>query len=775
MASTGRESSYLGRMNRSLLAALAALSLNATADEWRYWTWTGEARMGAATGRTAWFATSGGVLEWNLDDNTTRLHQRNDGLPSTDLVSIVSQFDGSVWTVSSRGDLAVKRPDESMWQTMGTYSAAPSPWTFTPRAMAMHHNRRTGRDVLVMGGPKGLTFFATDSGRSLDWTDQFGALGKREVRSVQLSGDTVWVGLMGGLVQIVPPWDSLGNNRAFVADPRRWSVLSQSDATDAYDALFPTASGMTWQPTFTFGAKGILLNQTGVFWNGRLFVRTGLPVRVLDDQIYPVHALDIGTELLVSSHNTADNFEPFSKGPLVLAADGTFREPPLPSNHFPAPPPPLSRIEPNGRILAWSNNIVATWNRSQSVWESPWKGAFRSTIVPFMTNFLTVDGDQTTLVSGPDQSVWVGSWGQGLWGTLPSADRSSDSLEWKQWVPNNSCLEGVNSTSQFVDFAVTNAMTSTDSAVWGVQYPKDTPTDSIILFETTAKAGASPRCWKFQGVVGAYHSGLLVQDRRIWIATATTGTLGGMLTVLNKPRHDASVATRVFRRSGDFRRVAATTIDGEAMVIAMTPNSLLAFPANTSKDTLLANSLTQPMPLSPRQKWRTLALDALGQIWVAGSEGIEIFSLRFADSSWVFRSVREVTTADGLPSNNVLALSVDPNTGTALVSTDAGLGLWSSPFRPLPSKLETSKAKVWPNPLRTRSHRELVVDGATAGSDFYLHAADGTLVLQLKADRQSGGYFRWSIPAPSQLRPGVYRWTLKDGKQKVGGPLLIAE
>jgi hypothetical protein len=67
------------------------------------------------------------------------------------------------------------------------------------------------------------------------------------------------------------------------------------------------------------------------------------------------------------------------------------------------------------------------------------------------------------------------------------------------------------------------------------------------------------------------------------------------------------------------------------------------------------------------------------------------------------------------------------------------------------------------------------VDGATAGSDFYLHAADGSLVLQLKAEHQSGGYFRWSIPAPSQLRPGVYRWTLKDGKQKVGGPLLIAE
>jgi len=758
-------------MNRSLLAALAALSLNASADEWRYWTWTGEARMGAATGRTAWFATSGGVLEWDLDANTTRLHQRNEGLPSTDLVSIASQSDGSVWTVSSRGDLAVKHPDESMWRTMGTYSAAPSPWTFAPRAMAMHKSSRTGREVLVMGGPKGLTFFATDSGRSLDWTDQFSTLGKREVRSLLLSNDTLWVGLMGGIARIVPPWDSIGNNRAFVADPRRWTLVAQSAQTDAYDALYPTAAGVVWQPSFTFGAKGILLNQGELWWKGRPFYRTGLPVKVWDDLPYPVHALDLGTELLVSSENTTTDFKPFSKGPLVLSADGTFREPPLPSNHFPAPPPPLSRIEPNGRILAWSNNTIATWNRSRSAWESPWKGAFRSTIVAFKTNFLTADGDQTTLVSGPGQSVWVGSWGQGLWGTLPPTDPDSDSLEWKQWTPSNSCLEGFKPGEP--NYPVINAMTSTDSSVWGVLKSENDATDSIQIFEVSLHR--DPSCWKFQGSVGSLHSGLLLQDRRLWVAAATTGSAAGVLTVLNQPQRNTKVATRVFRRFGDFRRVAAATIDGQSMVLALTPSSVVAFPANTIKDTLLANSLTQPGAISPRQKWRTMAIDALGQIWAAGSEGIDILSLQFVDSAWAFRLVREVTMEDGLPSNNILSLSLDLTTGAALVSTDAGLGLWSSPYRPLPSTLETGKARVWPNPLLTRSHRELVVDGATAGADFYLHAADGSLVLHLKADQQTGGYFRWSIPAPSQLRPGVYRWTLKDGKQKVGGPLLIAE
>ncbi len=42
-----------------------------------------------------------------------------------------------------------------------------------------------------------------------------------------------------------------------------------------------------------------------------------------------------------------------------------------------------------------------------------------------------------------------------------------------------------------------------------------------------------------------------------------------------------------------------------------------------------------------------------------------------------FRKVREVGVADGLPSNLVYGISIEPSTGMVLVTTDRGIGLWS--------------------------------------------------------------------------------------------------
>jgi len=756
-------------MHRSLLAALVALSVTPHAEEWRYWTWTGEARMGAISGRTAWFATSGGVLEWNLDANTSRLYQRNDGLVSTNLISIVAQGDGSIWTVSENGDLAVKRPDQTSWESRGTYSAKPSPWTFTPRAMAIHRDGGSGREVLVMGGPKGLTFFPTDGTIALDWTDQFGSLGKREVRSIAISGDTVWVGLLGALARIVPPWDSLGNNRAFMADPKRWTTIAKSPDSLAYvpyDALYPTSAGMAWQPTFTFGSRDILLSQDILWWKGGPYTTSGIPDALGNTGIYAVHALDIGSELLVSSSNTTASV--LSKGPMLLTADRTFRFPPRPANSFPGPPPSRIVTDPEGRITAWGDNRILTWNRRLNDWKQVGDNTLFASTPVAGTHLAAQAADMNTLANGPDHSIWIGFWGEGVWGARP-IEPGSDSLAWTRWSTANSCLEPVRlGEADVANYVTVNSIASDASSVWGVLYNQRESSDSTLLFQAPANSSDSLRCWKFDGAASVFHSGLLVRPDRIWVGSQK------YLTILNRPSANTSIATRVRRKSGDFRRLTRIDLAGQSVVIAMSPGELQVIP-ESKIDTVLVSSLRQASPITARQEWRSMAVDGLGQIWVAGSEGIDILALEQGASGWEIRKVREITTVDGLPSNNVFSLAVDPLTGSAAVTTDAGIGLWASPYRSLPTTLETKKARVWPNPLRTRSNRELVVDGATSTSEFYLLAADGSLVLHLGPEQQSGGYFRWAVPTPDQLRPGVYRWILKDGKKTVGGPLLVAE
>lgn len=752
-------------MIRKTLAAAFAFSLTTFAGEWRYWTWPGQARMSTIVDRTAWFATSGGVFEWNLDENTSKLHQRSDGLPNTDIVSVARQKDGSIWAVCSDGHLAVKRPTESSWQSKGTFSAEPSPWSFNARVVAMHRSSSTGREVLILGGAQGLAFFPTDSNTTLDWIDQFPSLGKREVRAITLIEDTLWVGVLGGMLRIVPPWDSLGNNRAFVSDPKRWSVLAQTEVTDDYSALFPTSIGMSWQPEYTWASKTALVNQGNLIWNTTAFANTPSPDVYGNNWIYPVHALDNGNELLVSSSFAASSasFNGYSKGPILITKDGTFQYPPSPSNSMPTPPPPAVVLQPGMKLTAWSSTQVQTWSRSQPSWTQPWNDSFASS-VSIMANFdLTDNVDMNTFVQGADGSLWAGSWGQGLWGAIPSSE-GNDSLVWKTWNSSNSCIEGAG-TGDLASYTTINALTTNNSSVWGVTYRL--AADSATIFSLPLD-GSDIHCWKYPSS-NVYNGSIIVLPNRLWLATR------GGLRSFDIPSIQSTTLSQISRFSGEYRGAGTIALGSETYVVGMTSSSLSLFSSRAQKDTLLASSTTQPSPLNPRQEWKKMAVDGLGQIWLAGIEGIDIVAVAATPDGYEFSIVREITANDGLPSDLVYNLSIDPSSGMALVATDKGLGLWSSPYRPLADALESKKARVYPNPLRTRTHSELVADGATATSHLYLHAADGSLVVHLPPSEQSGGYFRWKLPSTDKLRPGVYRWTLKDDNSKVGGPLLIAE
>ncbi|MCB9495260.1 MAG: hypothetical protein H6686_00035 [Fibrobacteria bacterium] len=750
-------------MKSSLLAGFLALSVTTFAEEWRYWTWTGDARMGAITGSSAWFATSGGAFEWDLEKGTSQLYQLDKGLESTDLVSIATQSDGSVWTVSRDGHLAVKRSNRSFWEPRGTYSAPPSPWRFNQRAMVIHPGPTSDKDILVMGGPQGLTFFPTYGSYALDWTDQFGPMGKREVRSLSLHGDTLWVGLMGAMMRIIPPWDSLGNNQAFISDSRRWTTLIQRADTLPCDAMMPTPQGMNWDTLFTWASATVLLNKSGLFWNGNLVFQTTTPGRFPDGALYPTHAVDLGDALLLSSGNNND----ITKGPMVLFKNGTAVYPPLPGNAFPTSNP--SRVLLDGsKVIAWSNKEVVQWERTRAGWYSPWDSLFENRVLVVggsgPNSYNTADDAKPNNFKKDSRGhLWVGVWGQGLWGAFPLGDGTR--YRWSQWDGSNSCLTGASGGK---DFVAVNALRTDDSTAWGIVYRTD-GSDSSLLFQSPSHRGGDVKCWTFQTSPTVYHNDLLLQPDKIWIASRSS------LRAVERPRTGQSRLNEIFRKGGDFYRLAALDRGDASLVIAMTPSELIAFDAQTRTDAILASSLQQHQPLTGRQIWTDMAIDGLGQIWASGSEGIDIIRLAWEDSTWAFRKVREVTTHDGLLSNSIYSMDVDPETGIAVMATTAGLAHWTSPYRSTPDRLETKKARVWPNPLRTRSNRELVVDGATRSSHFYLHAADGSLVLHLPPEAQAGGYFRWTVPSTSSLRPGVYRWTLKDGSTKVGGPLLIAE
>jgi len=238
--------------------------------------------------------------------------------------------------------------------------------------------------------------------------------------------------------------------------------------------------------------------------------------------------------------------------------------------------------------------------------------------------------------------------------------------------------------------------------------------------------------------------------------------------------------------SPNLFRLAKTSFQGKDWIVGAAQGRLTLYPTqggwgNHARTDLITSSSSAP---TLNQDYYALAIDAQGQIWAGGKDGIDIVQLIAPEVDSLppsFRQVQRITIADGLLDNTIYDFDLEVPTGKALIASPHGVALWSSPFRPLAVKLAKAGVRVYPNPVRLRDHqggpadKTLIVDGATADSQLDLLAADGTLVMHLDQSQQVGGRFQAELPAPSKLRPGLYFWSLKDKHGSVRGPLLISE
>jgi len=220
-----------------------------------------------------------------------------------------------------------------------------------------------------------------------------------------------------------------------------------------------------------------------------------------------------------------------------------------------------------------------------------------------------------------------------------------------------------------------------------------------------------------------------------------------------------------------LNRLASFPLKNKTWIIAVGNGVLGVLASSASKSDIFYAST------DAKQNYTALAIDAQKQIWAVGDSGIDLFTFALTDSGTpVLTLLRHVTQSDGLPDNRIYDLQLDSTSGRALIATSTALTLWTSPYRPVQSRLSSKNIKVWPNPVRLRQNTTLFVDGATSLAQFNLFAADGTLVLHKDRSQSTYGLFQIELPlSMSKLRPGVYYWSLKDDNGSVHGPLLIGE
>jgi hypothetical protein len=773
-------------LRASLLTALFSSSCLAFLGDWNVWTPSTDARQSVVLNHTAWVATSGGVMEWDLEGGSSRMHTRKTGLPTIDIASIVLDSNKSVWAIGADGRIGYRTLGATEWESVESYSS--QNWTFVPRA-AQFWKGPNHPGFLILGTKQGLSLFSLKSMAAEDYVPTFGNI-SGEVHAVMVtpgatnSGskpapDTLWVALNKGLVHATPNWDSVGTAGHFLADPSKWTVDSTVPAEEKkYRSLVRDANGVRlgYAPVEWSNSTGNLSILSGTL------AHSGWPASIRLDGA--VHSIPYGDKLLVST---------LYQGAVLATRTGSVQTS-VPEGNYPDIPPPSLRFKGDGSVVSltgpygsrlwtlspitktWLSDTIRYFNGSENV-EAIWDINETSR---YNRVGLAIDPQGTIIVPGWSQEPFAG----GIFTNSPTGKL------WNHFSYNapDTCASfplketpkgelGPKYSSAIL------AARSYSTGTW-VSAASHTYLGRVLFLEPGGQK--PPTCLDIpvenSGGTQIVVKDLLLVGDTLWMASATS------LIRLPSPRpsYPPPVVTNAsFYRASissdlNLNRLAKVDFEDKIWIVGAADGRLVLYPADgtwggKTRSNLITSDATASML---NQKYTTLNVDAQGQIWAGGDKGIDIVQLAPPESDTAgptFQLVRRITTNDGLPENQINDLDLQVSTGKAVIATPRSVAIWTSPYRPIAARLAKSGVRVRPNPVRLRSEKTLYVDGATADSRFDLLAADGTLVMHLDASKMEGGQFQIPLPAPSKLRPGLYFWSLKDSKGSVRGPLLIAE
>lgn len=123
---------------------------------------------------------------------------------------------------------------------------------------------------------------------------------------------------------------------------------------------------------------------------------------------------------------------------------------------------------------------------------------------------------------------------------------------------------------------------------------------------------------------------------------------------------------------------------------------------------------------------REIVIDALDNKWIATASGLIVVD---PDGENVLHTI----TMDNspLPTNNLMALAYDENSGKMYIGTDKGLySVQTNAVKPIAEY----NLKVYPQPFDTKKNRLMTIEGLTENSDLRIVTVNGELVRSLKVN-----------------------------------------
>lgn len=164
-----------------------------------------------------------------------------------------------------------------------------------------------------------------------------------------------------------------------------------------------------------------------------------------------------------------------------------------------------------------------------------------------------------------------------------------------------------------------------------------------------------------------------------------------------------------------------------------------------------------------------IVVDGAGRRWVGTNKGAWLIDRNGMDILQHFDMQNSP-----LPSDNVLSIGVDENTGEVFFNTDKGL--FSMKGNATKPQTEMSSLKIFPNPVRSDFDGDVAIEGLALDSRVKITDINGNIIFETVSN---GGRATWNCRTFSGVRPatGVYLVFAIDGngEQKTMGKILFVK
>lgn len=177
-------------------------------------------------------------------------------------------------------------------------------------------------------------------------------------------------------------------------------------------------------------------------------------------------------------------------------------------------------------------------------------------------------------------------------------------------------------------------------------------------------------------------------------------------------------------------------------------------------------------------EYTSIDCDVQGNIWV-GTTNQGAYRLAKVKSSKDTLSITHFTTKNGLFSNEIHDLSIDPVLGMAWFAHGKGVTRYTrSDLRDAKNFMTenaTVSVKAYPNPFRPKQGQLLTIDNVSESSVVSIYNRGGALVKSFYGSEILGGRAEWDgcDKNGALVAPGVYQYVVKDGSKVEKGKIIL--